>query len=34
MLMEISGNELYFQAISRMGQTIDAGVIAKTVGGR
>ena len=27
MLMEISGNELYFQAISRQGETIDAGVI-------
>jgi hypothetical protein len=33
-LMEISGNELYFQAISRTGQTIDAGVIAKTAGRR
>ena len=29
MLMEISGHELYFQAISRTGQTVDAGVIAK-----
>jgi hypothetical protein len=27
MLMEISGNELYFQAISRKGETIDAGVL-------
>jgi 3',5'-cyclic AMP phosphodiesterase CpdA len=29
MLMEISGNELYFQAISRTGETVDAGVIAR-----
>ena len=29
MLMEVSGNELYFQAISRTGQTVDAGVISR-----
>ena len=29
MLMEISGDELYFQAISRTGDTVDAGVIRK-----
>jgi 3',5'-cyclic AMP phosphodiesterase CpdA len=29
MLMEAAGDELYFQAISRAGQTIDAGVITK-----
>jgi len=29
MLMEASGNELYFQAISRKGVTIDAGVITR-----
>jgi hypothetical protein len=29
MLMEVSGPELYFQAISRRGNTVDAGVIAK-----
>jgi len=29
MLMEVSGNELYFQAISRTGETVDAGVIAR-----
>ena len=29
MLMEISGNELYFQAISRTGETVDAGVISR-----
>lgn len=29
MLMEISGDELYFQAISRTGRTVDAGVIAR-----
>ncbi len=29
MLMEITGDELYFQAISRAGATIDAGVITK-----
>jgi len=29
MLMEISGDELYFQAISRTGQTVDAGVISR-----
>jgi hypothetical protein len=30
MLMEISGRELFFQAIDRLGNTIDAGVIAHT----
>jgi Calcineurin-like phosphoesterase len=29
MLMEISGDELFFQAISRTGETIDAGVITR-----
>lgn len=29
MLMEITGNELYFQAIGRTGETIDAGVITR-----
>ena len=29
MLMEVSGSELYFQAISRTGDTIDAGVITR-----
>lgn len=29
MLMEIAGDELYFQAISRAGETIDAGVLRK-----
>ena len=29
MLMEISGRELYFQAISRKGETVDAGVISR-----
>lgn len=28
-LMEITGRELYFQAISRTGETVDAGVITK-----
>ena len=28
-LMEVSGNELYFQAISRAGATVDAGVIVR-----
>jgi len=28
-LMEIAGDELYFQAISRTGQTVDAGVISR-----
>ena len=30
MLMEISGDELYFQAVSRTGETVDAGVIKRT----
>jgi calcineurin-like phosphoesterase family protein len=30
MMMEIAGGELYFQAISRTGQTVDAGVITRT----
>jgi hypothetical protein len=29
MMMEVSGSELYFQAISRTGQTVDAGVITR-----
>ena len=29
MLMEVSGNELHFQAISRTGETVDAGVISR-----
>jgi predicted phosphodiesterase len=29
MLMEISGPELYFQTISRQGETVDAGVISR-----
>lgn len=31
MLMEISGDELFFQAISRTGETVDAGVITRTL---
>ena len=27
MLFEVAGNEMYFQAISRTGETIDSGVI-------
>jgi hypothetical protein len=29
MLMEISGDELYFQAISRTGETVDAGIVTR-----
>lgn len=29
LLMEVAGDELYFQAISRTGETVDAGVIQK-----
>ena len=29
MLMEIAGDELYFQTVSRLGETIDAGVITR-----
>ena len=29
MLMEISGDEMFFQAVSRKGETVDAGVIRK-----
>ena len=29
LLIEVSGDELYFQAISRAGETIDAGVLTK-----
>ena len=29
MLMEVAGNEPYFQAISRTGETVDAGVITR-----
>jgi hypothetical protein len=30
MLIEISGDELYFQAISRTGATVDTGVVRRT----
>ena len=29
MLMEAAGDDLYFQSISRTGQTVDAGVISR-----
>ena len=29
MLVEIAGDELYFQAISRSGETVDSGVLRK-----
>jgi hypothetical protein len=29
MLFEVDGDQLYFQAISRTGETIDSGVIAR-----
>jgi len=29
MLMEVSGSELFFQAITRTGTTVDAGVISR-----
>jgi hypothetical protein len=29
MLMEVAGSELYFQAISRRGETVDAGVLVR-----
>jgi hypothetical protein len=29
LLMEVSGNELFFQAISRTGASVDAGVIKR-----
>jgi hypothetical protein len=34
MLMEVSGDELHFQAISRTGETVDAGVIERTTRNR
>lgn len=34
MMMEVSGDTLYFQAISRTGETIDAGSITRTPAGR
>jgi hypothetical protein len=34
MLMEATGDQLYFQAISRIGQTVDAGVVMKGKGPR
>lgn len=33
MLMEVSGDTLYFQAISRTGETVDAGAITRRTGG-
>ena len=30
MLVEISGDELFFQAISRTGATLDTGVVRRT----
>jgi hypothetical protein len=29
MIVEISGDDLYFQAISRKGQTIDSGMVRR-----
>jgi hypothetical protein len=29
MLFEVAGNQMYFQAISRTGETIDSGVITR-----
>jgi hypothetical protein len=34
MLMEAAGDELFFQAISRAGETVDAGVITKSTARR
>jgi hypothetical protein len=31
MLVEIAGDELYFQTISRTGRTVDSGVIRRAV---
>jgi 3',5'-cyclic AMP phosphodiesterase CpdA len=31
MLVEVAGNELHFQAVSRTGKTVDSGVIRRTV---
>ncbi|HYL75524.1 MAG TPA: metallophosphoesterase [Bryobacteraceae bacterium] len=33
MVVEISGDELYFQTISRAGETVDSGAIKRTAGG-
>jgi 3',5'-cyclic AMP phosphodiesterase CpdA len=33
LLMEVSGNELYFQAVGRDGRTVDAGVIVRSADG-
>jgi len=30
MLAEVSGNDLYYEAISRTGKTVDSGVIHRT----
>ena len=32
MLVEIAGDEMYFQAISRTGETVDKGTIRRRVG--
>ena len=29
MVVEVSGNDMFFQAISRTGQTVDSGVIRR-----
>ena len=31
MLVEVAGNDLHYQAISRTGKTVDSGVIHRTV---
>ena len=31
MLVEVAGDEMYFQTISRLGETVDSGVIHRTV---
>jgi hypothetical protein len=30
MLIEVAGDQMYFQVISRTGETVDSGVIART----
>lgn len=34
MLLEVNGNQMYFQVISRTGETVDSGVIARPTNGR
>jgi hypothetical protein len=34
MLIEVAGDQMYFQVVTRTGETVDSGVIARPTNGR